>query len=62
MAILHGNEQKINDALLWKEIIGSDTQKAKRKAFLQELMDSSEKRKTNELVEQIKAVCKARDY
>ena len=48
MATLHGNEQKINDAVLWKEIPDSDMQKAKREAFLQQLMDLDSSAKTNE--------------
>ena len=60
IAQLSKNESSLNEALLWKEIPETNMEKTKVEAFMKEMATCTEK--SNEMLEQIKATCKARGW
>ena len=60
MAQLSKNESSLNEALLWKEIPETNMEKPKVEAFMKEMATCTEK--SNEMLEQTKATCKARHW
>ncbi len=60
IAQLSKNESSLNEALLWKEIPETNMEKPKVEAFMKEMATATDK--SNEMLEQIKATCKARNW
>ena len=60
MPQLSKNESSLNEALLWKEVPETNMEKPKVESFMSQLATGTEK--CNEMLEQIKATCKARQW